>query len=107
MDWERRLRIALGSARGLTYLHELEDPPIIHRYIKATNILLDENLTAKVAYFGLSKLISDAEGHALTQVKGTMVSLFMHYFTPEFGWKECLDSYLEIDVWSRSGNKCL
>ena len=75
-DWKRRLRIALGSARGLAYLHELADPPIIHRDVKSSNILLDENLNAKVADFGLSKLVSDCErGHVTTQVKGTMVSV--------------------------------
>lgn len=74
LDWKRRLRIALGSAKGIAYLHELADPPIIHRDIKSTNILLDENLTAKVADFGLSKLVSDSEkGHVSTQVKGTLV----------------------------------
>ncbi|KAF3501454.1 hypothetical protein F2Q69_00042834 [Brassica cretica] len=75
LDWIRRLRIALGSGKGLAYLHELADPPIIHRDIKSNNILLDENLTAKVADFGLSKLVGDPEKtHVTTQVKGTMVS---------------------------------
>ena len=66
--------MALGAARGLAYLHELADPPIIHRDVKSSNILMDEHLTAKVADFGLSKLVSDSErGHVSTQVKGTLV----------------------------------
>ncbi|KAH9627144.1 hypothetical protein KSS87_018384 [Heliosperma pusillum] len=61
LDWVRRLMVTLGAARGLQYLHELADPPIIHRDIKSTNILLDERLIAKVADFGLSKLFGDTE----------------------------------------------
>lgn len=78
LDWKKRLRVALGAARGLAYLHELADPPIIHRDVKSSNILMDEHLTAKVADFGLSKLVSDSDkGHVSTQVKGTLVRL-MH-----------------------------
>ncbi|WRX25828.1 Protein kinase domain - like 10 [Theobroma cacao] len=74
MDWTRRLKIALGAARGLAYLHKLANPPIIHRDIKSSNILLDERLNAKVADFGLSKPMGDSErGHVTTQVKGTMI----------------------------------
>lgn len=75
MDWKRRLNIALGSARGLAYLHELAKPPIIHRDVKSSNILLDDNLTAKVADFGLSMLLLDSDrGHVSTTVKGTLVT---------------------------------
>lgn len=71
----RRLKVALGAARGLAYLHELANPPIIHRDIKSTNILLDERINAKVADFGLSIPMGDDErDHVTTQVKGTMVS---------------------------------
>ena len=76
LDWIRRLKVALGAAQGLAYLHELADPPIIHRDIKSNNILLDECLNAKVGDFGLSKSMVDCEkDHVTTQVKGTMVSI--------------------------------
>ena len=79
-----RLKIALGSSKGILYLHTEVDPPIFHRDIKASNILLDSKYTAKVADFGLSRLapVPDIEGnlptHVSTIVKGTPVRhLFM------------------------------
>ncbi|KAK8446399.1 hypothetical protein SEVIR_9G483000v4 [Setaria viridis] len=79
MNWPTRLAIALGSAKGLAYLHEDCHPRIIHRDIKAANILLDENFEAKVADFGLAKLTTDTNTHVSTRVMGTF-----GYLAPEY-----------------------
>lgn len=87
LNWIKRLKVALGAARGLTYLHELADPPIIHRDIKSDNILLGNHLNAKVADFGLSIPFSDHRGQVATQVKGTLVS------------PQCLCNYLSYNIY--------
>ncbi|XP_021627463.1 uncharacterized protein LOC110626038 isoform X2 [Manihot esculenta] len=63
LDWETRMDIAKGSARGLEYLHEHCDPPIIHLDIKSDNILLDHDFKPKVADFGLARIFSEAATH--------------------------------------------
>ncbi|KAL2509784.1 putative LRR receptor-like serine/threonine-protein kinase [Forsythia ovata] len=86
LEFGVRLRIALGSAKGILYLHTEANPPIFHRDIKASNILLDSKLTAKVADFGLSRLAPalNDEGtvpnHVSTLVKGTPGYLDPEYF---------------------------
>ncbi|KAI5592148.1 hypothetical protein POPTR_004G153600v4 [Populus trichocarpa] len=79
MGWPTRLKIALGSARGLAYLHEDCHPRIIHRDIKAANILLDYSFEAMVADFGLAKLSSDNYTHVSTRIMGTF-----GYLAPEY-----------------------
>ncbi|PAN44748.1 hypothetical protein PAHAL_9G067200 [Panicum hallii] len=79
MEWSTRLRIALGAAKGLAYLHEDCHPRIIHRDIKSANILLDNFFEAMVADFGLAKLTSDNSTHVSTRVMGTF-----GYLAPEY-----------------------
>ncbi|KAJ3669098.1 hypothetical protein LUZ60_011048 [Juncus effusus] len=86
LDFKTRMKIALGSSKGILYLHNEADPPIFHRDIKASNILLDPNFIPKVADFGLSRLapVPDLEGivpgHVSTVVKGTPGYLDPEYF---------------------------
>lgn len=71
LDWDARLNIIMGAAKGLAYLHHDCSPRIIHRDIKSSNILLDGNLEARVSDFGLAKLLQDEESHITTIVAGT------------------------------------
>ncbi|XP_023765139.1 cold-responsive protein kinase 1 isoform X1 [Lactuca sativa] len=77
--WEIRRKICIGVAKGLTYLHEEVQPHVIHRDIKASNILLDEDFTPKISDFGLAKLFPSHLTHISTRIAGTL-----GYLAPEY-----------------------
>lgn len=81
LDWSTRKRIALGTGRGLLYLHEQCDPKIIHRDVKAANILLDEDYEAVVGDFGLAKLLDHRDTHVTTAVRGTVGHIAPEYLS--------------------------
>ncbi|MED6160606.1 Cyclin-dependent kinase 4 [Stylosanthes scabra] len=79
LNWEMRLKIMLGTAEGLAYLHEESQMRIIHRDIKLGNVLLDENFTPKIADFGLVRLFPEENSHLSTTIAGTL-----GYMAPEY-----------------------
>lgn len=93
LDWKTRFGIAVGTARGIDYLHEKCRDRIIHCDIKPENILLDSNFCPKVADFGLAKLLGREFSHALTTMRGTR-----GYLAPE--WLSGLPITTKADVYS-------
>lgn len=81
LSWRTRKLIALGAARGLSYLHDHCDPKIIHRDVKAANILLDEEFEAVVGDFGLAKLMDYKDTHVTTAVRGTIGHIAPEYLS--------------------------
>ncbi|XP_054785685.1 probable LRR receptor-like serine/threonine-protein kinase At4g29180 isoform X2 [Prosopis cineraria] len=80
VSWQRRLEIAIDAAQGLEYLHHGCKPPIVHRDVKTANILLNENLEAKIADFGLSTVYKNDNINAESEVMGTTGYLDPEYY---------------------------
>ncbi|XP_034933556.1 probable LRR receptor-like serine/threonine-protein kinase At1g53430 [Populus alba] len=93
LDWQTRKKILLGIAKGLTYLHEESRLKIVHRDIKATNVLLDKDLNAKISDFGLAKLDEEENTHISTRIAGTI-----GYMAPEYAMRGYLTD--KADVYS-------
>ncbi|CAN1351725.1 Probable LRR receptor-like serine/threonine-protein kinase At1g07650, partial [Linum perenne] len=93
LDWPSRHKICLDIARGLAYLHDESRIRVVHRDIKASNVLLDKDLNAKISDFGLAKLHEEEDTHISTRVAGTI-----GYMAPEYAMRGCLTS--KADVYS-------
>ncbi|KFK43087.1 hypothetical protein AALP_AA1G077600 [Arabis alpina] len=93
LNWSTRKKIFLGIAKGLTFLHEESRIKIVHRDIKASNVLLDKDLNAKISDFGLAKLNDDGNTHISTRIAGTV-----GYMAPEYAMRGYLTE--KADVYS-------
>uniref|UniRef100_A0A0E0P6Y0 non-specific serine/threonine protein kinase n=1 Tax=Oryza rufipogon TaxID=4529 RepID=A0A0E0P6Y0_ORYRU len=91
LDWVTRFKIILGIASGLTYLHEESSVRIVHRDIKASNVLLDTDLTPKISDFGLAKLYDEKQTHVSTRIAGTL-----GYLAPEYAMRGHLSEKADV-----------
>eukprot|EP00253_Pinus_taeda_P007682 PITA_07682 len=91
LDWKKRYEIIVGIARGMAYLHEESEIRIIHRDIKASNILLDDKYRPKIADFGLARLFADDQSHISTRVAGTL-----GYMAPEYALRGQLTEKADV-----------
>ncbi|XP_073300923.1 probable receptor-like protein kinase At2g42960 [Primulina huaijiensis] len=93
LTWEDRMKVMLCTATALAYLHEAIEPKVIHRDIKSSNILIDDQFNAKISDFGLAKLLGSGESHVTTRVMGTF-----GYVAPEYANSGLLNE--KSDVYS-------
>lgn len=91
--WEARMKILLGTAKALSYLHESIEPKVVHRDIKSSNILIDGDFNDTVSDFGLAKFLESRESHITTRVMGTF-----GYVSPEYANSGMLNE--KSDVYS-------
>ncbi|CAN1152225.1 Probable receptor-like protein kinase At5g18500 [Linum perenne] len=93
LTWEARIKVLLGTAKALAYLHDAIEPKVVHRDIKSSNILIDDDFNAKVSDFGLAKLLGAGKSHVTTRVMGTF-----GYVAPEYANSGLLNE--KSDVYS-------
>ncbi|KAF8391175.1 hypothetical protein HHK36_023476 [Tetracentron sinense] len=93
LNWPTRVKICLGMAKGLAFLHEESKLKIVHRDVKPTNVLLDKDLNAKISDFGFAKLYEDEKTHVITRIAGTT-----GYMAPDYAMRGYLTN--KADVYS-------